>query len=163
MGSHKSRTRLSDFHFQVFRMCWAKLLQSSLALGNPVDHSPPGSPVHVILQARILEWGAISYSRGSSWARDGTCVSLYLLHWPTGFFFFFLNPWHHLGSPDSQYRQFKLDRSNVLYWNLILFVRKMACCNEFLKFISYYINLSISSFWEKVVWFKGRGKKVKDS
>ena len=62
----QSRTRLSDFHFQIFRTCCAKLLQSSLALGNPMAHSPPGSPVHVILQARILEWGAISYSRGSS-------------------------------------------------------------------------------------------------
>ena len=36
--------------------------------------SPPGSPVHAILQARIPEWVAISYSRGSSWRRDRTCV-----------------------------------------------------------------------------------------
>ena len=43
----------------------AKLLQSSLALGNPMAHSPPGSPVHVILQARLLEWIAMPSSRGS--------------------------------------------------------------------------------------------------
>ena len=36
---------------------------------------PPGSLVHVILQARILEWLAISFSRGSSWPRDQTWVS----------------------------------------------------------------------------------------
>ena len=53
----------------------AKSHQSCLTLRDPVDHSPPGSPVHGILQARILEWGAISSSRGSSWCRDGTQVS----------------------------------------------------------------------------------------
>ena len=36
---------------------------------------PPGSSVHGILQARILEWVAISFSRGSSQPRDGTWVS----------------------------------------------------------------------------------------
>ena len=40
-----------------------------------VDCSPPGSSVHGILQARILEWVAISFSRGSSWPRDRTCIS----------------------------------------------------------------------------------------
>ena len=39
------------------------------------DCSPPGSSVHGILQARILEWVAISFSRGSSRPRDGTSVS----------------------------------------------------------------------------------------
>ena len=33
---------------------------------TPVDCSPPGSSLHGVLQARILEWVAISYSRGSS-------------------------------------------------------------------------------------------------
>ena len=44
----------------------AKWLQSCPTLCNPVDCSPPGSSVHGILQARILEWVAISSSRGSS-------------------------------------------------------------------------------------------------
>ena len=43
--------------------------------------SPPGSSVHGISQARILEWVAISYSRGSSWSRDQTLVSCCLPHW----------------------------------------------------------------------------------
>ena len=42
---------------------------------QPVDCSPPSSSVHGILQARILEWGAISFSRGSSRPRDRTQVS----------------------------------------------------------------------------------------
>ena len=42
---------------------------------NPMDCSPPGSSVHGILQARILESGAISFSRGSSQPRNRTWVS----------------------------------------------------------------------------------------
>ena len=49
--------------------------QSCLTLCNPMDCSPPGSSVHGILQARILEWAAISSSRGSFPSRDGTHVS----------------------------------------------------------------------------------------
>ena len=46
-----------------------------LTLCDPVDCSPPGSSIHGILQARILEWVAISFSRGSSRPRDRTHVS----------------------------------------------------------------------------------------
>ena len=53
----------------------ANLLQSCPTLCNPLDCSPPGSSVHGILQARILEWVTISVSRGSSWPRDRTQVS----------------------------------------------------------------------------------------
>ena len=49
--------------------------QSYLTLCNPLDCSPPGSSVHGIFQTRILEWVVISFSRGSSWPRDKTCVS----------------------------------------------------------------------------------------
>ena len=40
----------------------AKSLQSCTTLGDPIDGSPPGSPNHGILQARVLEWVAISFS-----------------------------------------------------------------------------------------------------
>ena len=49
----------------------AQLLQSYLTLCNPMDCSPPGSSVHGILQARILEWVAMPSSRGSSQSREG--------------------------------------------------------------------------------------------
>ena len=49
--------------------------QSCPTLCDPVDCSPPGSSVHGILQAGILEWVAISFSRGSSWPKDRTQVS----------------------------------------------------------------------------------------
>ena len=42
---------------------------------NPMDCSPPGSSVHGILQARILEWVAIPFSKGSSQPRDQSCAS----------------------------------------------------------------------------------------
>ena len=49
--------------------------QACLTLYDPVDRRPPGSFIHRILQARILEWVAILFSRGSSQPRDWTRVS----------------------------------------------------------------------------------------
>ena len=64
-------------------------------LCDPMDCSPPGSSVHGILQARILEWVAISFSRGSSWLRDQirvSCISRQMLYyWAT---------WEAPGKPD---------------------------------------------------------------
>ena len=54
---------------------WVLVAQSCLTLCDPIDCNPPGSSVHGIFQARILEWGAISSSRGSSQPRDRTQVS----------------------------------------------------------------------------------------
>ena len=53
---------------------WA-LVQLDLTLGDPMDWSTPGSSVHRIFQARILEWVAMSFSRGSAWPRDWTHIS----------------------------------------------------------------------------------------
>ena len=77
-----------------------------LTLCDPMDCSPPDSSVHGILQARILEWVAISFSKGSSWPRQGSnpvsyasCIgrqvtiyneSPYILGWPKSLFSIFL-------------------------------------------------------------------------
>ena len=53
----------------------SEVTQSCPTLCDPEHCSPPGSSIHGILQARILEWVAISFSRGSSWPRDRTQVS----------------------------------------------------------------------------------------
>ena len=54
--------------FFLFQECFSLLcvlvIQSCLTFCNPVDCSPPGSSVHGILQARILEWVVIPFSRG---------------------------------------------------------------------------------------------------
>ena len=57
---------------------------SSVQLGNTMDYSLPGSSIHAILQARILEWVAISFSRRSlDPGMKPTCL-LSLLHWQAG-------------------------------------------------------------------------------
>ena len=65
---HDSATELSDLHVLYFA-------QSCLILCNPMDYRQPDSPVHGTLQARILEWAAVPFSRGSSQRKDWTQVS----------------------------------------------------------------------------------------
>ena len=67
----------TGFSFEVIKYQKVKVLvpQWCLTLCDPVDCSPPGSSVLGILQARILEWVAIPFSRGSSQPRDRTQVS----------------------------------------------------------------------------------------
>ena len=48
--------------FNYIDSCYAKSLQSCPTLCDPIDGSPPGSPAPGILQARTLEWAAISFS-----------------------------------------------------------------------------------------------------
>ena len=67
--------------------CCSLVVQLCLTPCGPLDCSLPGYSVHGILQARILEWVAISFSRGSSQPRDQTCYSCIgrqiLYHWGT--------------------------------------------------------------------------------
>ena len=70
------------------------IAQLCLVLCDPMDCSPPGCSVHGILPARILEWVAMSFSRGSSQSRD--CLLhcrqiLYCLSYPG-------SPEHHIGA-----------------------------------------------------------------
>ena len=64
------------------------ITQSCPTLCDPMDLSPPGSSVHEIFQASILEWVAISSSRGSSQLRDQIlisciyCIGRWILFWP---------------------------------------------------------------------------------
>ena len=58
-----------------FIVLYVLVAQSCLTLCDPMDCSPPGSPVHGIFQVRILEWVAISFSRGSFRPRYWTQVS----------------------------------------------------------------------------------------
>ena len=71
--------------FHLFSNCCCCLVAKSCpTLCNPMDFSPPGSSVHGISQTRILEWVAISFSRGSSWPRDQTwvsCTGRRILYW----------------------------------------------------------------------------------
>ena len=66
----------------LYRVC---ALSHVLTLCSPAGCSPPGSTVHGVFQARILEWVAVSYLRGSYWSRQWTWVSCIgkwvLYHW----------------------------------------------------------------------------------
>ena len=59
----------------VLLMKWSEVAQLCPTLCDPMDCSLPGSSVHGIFQAIVLEWIAISFSRGSSQPRDRTRVS----------------------------------------------------------------------------------------
>ena len=78
-------------------VCMCVCTQLCVTLCDPMDYSPPGSSVHGIFQARILEWVAIFFSRGSSLPRDWTCVSLMSPALAGGFF----TNWEALKGPCS--------------------------------------------------------------
>ena len=74
-------TICSDFGAKENKICYffhcewvSEIAQSCPTLWDPMDCSLPGFSVHGILQARILEWVTISFSRGSSRSRDQTRV-----------------------------------------------------------------------------------------
>ena len=70
----------------------AKSLQSCLTLCDPVDGSPPGSPIPGILQARTLEWVAISFSNVGKWKVKVKSLSRVWL---------FVTPWSAYQAPPS--------------------------------------------------------------
>ena len=66
----------------------AKSLQSCPTLCDPIDGSPPGFPVPGILQARTLEWGAISFSSEVKWkvkVKSLSCVRLFATPWTAAY------------------------------------------------------------------------------
>ena len=79
-GRKESPTRISQFPWYKYSYVWVHALSLQLCptLCDPMDWSPPGSSVHVIFQARILEWVAMPSSRRSSWFRNWTHVSMSL-------------------------------------------------------------------------------------
>ena len=79
----------------AFQYTLKMLVAQSSTLCDPMDCSPPGSPVHGILQGRMLEWDTTPNSRGSSWLRDWTWVS----HIAGRFF----NIWIHQGIHSVQF------------------------------------------------------------
>ena len=98
---------LSDPLLHCSSACAVKVLgaQSFPALCEPMDCRPPGSSVHGLLQARILEWVIISFSRGFSWPGDRTQVSCipgrFFTVWATGETLFYLTKTSKLRNRDS--------------------------------------------------------------
>ena len=90
----KSESLWSEQMVHLCSCMHAKSLQSCPTLYGPMNYNPPGSSVHGILQARILEWVAMPSSRGSSRPRDWTWVS-----YVSRIGGWILYHWRHLGSP----------------------------------------------------------------
>ena len=90
--------------------CLAQSLQSCPTLCDPMDHGLPGSPVHGILQARILEWVAISFSSDKVWSEWSevaqSCLTL-------------CNPMDYQGLPGSSVHV--IFQARVLEWVAISF------------------------------------------
>ena len=67
---HQEGTSMEDLMCIAAAAAAAKSLQSCLTLCDPIDGSPPGSSIPGILQARTLEWVAISFSNAWKWSRS---------------------------------------------------------------------------------------------
>ena len=72
--SHVKKKKSPVSQYVYFMKVKVFVTQSCPTLWDPIDCSLPGSSVHGILQARILEWVAMPFSRESSLARDWTQV-----------------------------------------------------------------------------------------
>ena len=68
---------ISSYCYLSLGVCVSCVLVAKLCLTlyNPMDYKPPGSSVHGVLQARILEWVAMLFSRGSTQLKNQTRVS----------------------------------------------------------------------------------------
>ena len=118
--------------------------QSCLTLCNPLDCSLPGSSVHGIFQARILEWVAISFSRGYSQPRDQTCISC-LLCTADGFF----NCW-----AIRETCEISWETSTILYIYLFLFFC-MHSAGLWCHFLNLFVPFYMTSCGQ-VLFFKYR-------
>ena len=81
---HQESHLIAPFYFSNSAFMRAKSLQLCPTFCDPVDCSPPGSSVHGIIQTRILEGAAISFSRGSSQPRVSNPYLFHPLHWQAG-------------------------------------------------------------------------------
>ena len=108
----------------MIRMCVCVL--SHIQLWDPMDCSPPGSSVHGILQARILQWVAIPFSRASSRPRDRSQVSCI-----AGRFF----PLSHQGSPKLSHRYVYIGKSIwCTEFDTIFVFRYLLCVLEYILY-----------------------------
>ena len=73
--SHQGKSNDDENNINHIHNIMSEVAQSCPTLCDPMDYSLPGSSVHGIFQAIVLEWIAISFSRGSSQPRDWTQVS----------------------------------------------------------------------------------------
>ena len=135
------------------------MLQSCLTFCDPMDCSPPGSSVHGILQARILEWVAISFSRGSSQPRikPASLMSPAL----AGRFFYHL---HHLRSPNIYMCvcvfQMLSEKTKCFHFIIALCLHISRSQVNQRYGVIFFINLTLNMIWNRFVKPLTQGDKL---
>ena len=123
--------------------------QSCLTLCHPMDCGLPSSSVHGILQARILKWIAIPFSKGYSWPRDRIHVSYiagrFFTIWATGeafhlFIQLILQPWQRVRvllqlDVNTIFSVFLSSDLNQSLWNAGLEIRKYLLKKRYLSWV----------------------------
>ena len=102
----------------------AKSLQSCLTLCDPIDGSPPGSPIPGILQARVLEWVAIAFSNAWKWKVK---VKSFSHVWPS------VTPWT-AAFQASIHGNFQ---ARVLEWGAVAFSHQCLVFQLFKTYLAY--------------------------
>ena len=112
-------TQECRFLSRGYLLCVVQLLSCVSLFCDPMDCSQPGSSVHRGSPVRIVEWVAIFFSRGSFQLRDGTHISLCLLHWQVDSL-----PLYYPGSPDIYCQYASIFCQENKY---ILFAMRLSC------------------------------------
>ena len=123
-----------------------------------MDCSPPGSSVHGISQARILEWVAISFSRGSSWPRDqalDSSISSSLSKWFSSMSFL-----HIVINTLYLHKTYRFDKKIYLkiIWYIYTYVCVCVCVctlhSIYTAFYVYRMQHKVIQCWSVDRWFK---------
>ena len=140
------KTKGANICSLVFQsVCNAKSLQSCPTLHDPMDCSLPGSSLHGILQARILEGAAMPSSRGSSQPRDRTQFS-YISCNGKGL----LSHEHHLGSP---FRRWRVDLEDWISLHQFNPNIQHTLFHSDMDFQIFFFQICISFYMRSVVDF----------
>ena len=117
-------------------------------LVDPMDCRPPGSSAHGISQSRILEWVAMSISRGSSQPKDWTLSLLCFLHWQEDSL-----PLYHLGSPYTYLTLFWANKHPSLWdqSSRVFAVSLPLLCPRLPRDVSSMWNV-LSLLWLTHIW-----------
>ena len=134
----------------------AKSLQSCPTLCDPIDGSPPGSPIPGILQARTLEWVAISFSNAWKWkvkVKSLSCVQLLVTpctaayQAPPSLGFSRQECWSGVPMPSPNY----LLRSFYIFWDPSIYITQTlreSICIKFTEKFFFNQNFAVCHFWK---------------
>ena len=134
----------------------AKSLQSCLTLCDPIDSSPPASPIPGILHARTLEWVAISFCNAWKWkvkVKSLSCVWLLATPWttahqaPLSMGFSRQEYWSGVPSPSPRCLIFYLAALYHFSFILQIFIKKLPCVRHYVRCWESQPSFRLHSLW----------------